>query len=46
METVHVVADLIQPHFYMTSIDLKDAYYSIKICEEDLKYNFVQEKLF
>ena len=25
METVHWVADLIQPHCYMTSIDLKDA---------------------
>ena len=38
METVHSVADLIQPHCYMTSIDLKDAYYSVKISEEDSKY--------
>ena len=35
METVHSVPDLIQPHCYMTSIDLKDAYYSVKISEED-----------
>ena len=27
METIHSVADLIQPHCYMTTIDLKDAYY-------------------
>ena len=26
MDTVHSVADLIQPHCYMTSIDVKDAY--------------------
>ena len=38
METVHPVADLIQPHRYMTSMDLKDAYYSVKISEEDSKY--------
>ena len=38
METVHSVADLIQPHSYMTTIDLKDAYYSVKISEEDSKY--------
>ena len=38
MEIVHLVADLIQSHCYMTSIDLKDAYYSVKISEEDSKY--------
>ena len=38
METIHSVADLIQPHCYMTTIDLKDAYYSVKISEEDSKY--------
>ena len=38
METIHLVADLIQPHYYMTTIDLKDAYYSVKISEEDSKY--------
>ena len=38
METVNSVVDLIQPHCYMTSIDLKDAYYSVKISEEDTKY--------
>ena len=38
MEKIHSVADLIQPHCYMTTIDLKDAYYSVKISEEDSKY--------
>ena len=38
MDTVHSVADLIQAHCHMTSIDLKDAYYSVKISEEDSKY--------
>ena len=38
METIHSVADLIQPHCYMSSIDLKDTYYSVKISEEDTKY--------
>ena len=38
METMHSVADLIQPNCDMTSIDLKDAYYSVKISEEDAKY--------
>ena len=47
METVHSVADLIQPHCYMTSIDLKDAYYSVKISEEDSKYlKFYAGKIF
>ena len=38
MKTIHSVADLIQPHCYMTTVDLKDAYYSVKISEEDSKY--------
>ena len=38
IETAHSVVDLIQPHCSMTSIDLKDAYYSMKISEEDSKY--------
>ena len=38
IETVHSVADLIQPYCYMTSIDLKDAYYSVKIPQEDSKH--------
>ena len=38
MEIVHLVADLIQPHCCMTCIDLKDAYYSVKISEEDSEY--------
>ena len=45
METVHLLVDLVQPHCYMTSIDLKDACYSVKISEEDLKYlNFYAGK--
>ena len=47
METVHSVADLIQPHCYMTSIDLKDADYSVKISKEDSKYlKFYAGKMF
>ena len=38
METIHSVADLIQPHCYMTSIDLKGGYYSVKMSEENSKY--------
>ena len=38
MEAVHSVANLIHPHCHMTSIDLKDAYYSVKLSEEDSKY--------
>ena len=38
MEIVHLVADLSQPHCCMTCIDLKDAYYSVKIPEEDSEY--------
>ena len=41
METVYSrldSADLIKPHCYMTSLNLKDAYYSVKISEEDSKY--------
>ena len=38
MEKIHSVADLIQPHCYMTTIDLQDAYYSVKISKEDSKY--------
>ena len=35
METVHLLADLIQLHCH---IDFKDVYYSVKISEEDSKY--------
>ena len=39
MERVHSVTDLIQPHCYMATIDVNDAYYSVKISEEeDSKY--------
>ena len=35
MEKVHSVVDFFQPHCYMTCIDFKDIYYSVKICEEN-----------
>ena len=39
MERVHSVTDLIQPHCYMATIDVNDAYYAVKISEEeDSKY--------
>ena len=39
METIHSVADLFQPHCYMTGTDLKDAYFLVKISEDDSKYS-------
>ena len=38
METINTVIDLITPNCYMSSIDLKDAYYSVPIKEEAQKY--------
>ena len=38
METIHSVSHLIQKNYYMLKIDLKDAYYSVKILEEHTKY--------
>ena len=38
MEKGHSVAYFSQPHCCMTSIDLKDGYYSVKISEEGSKY--------
>ena len=47
MKKVHSVADLIQPHCYMTSTDLKYAYYSKTTSEEDSKYlRFYTENFF
>ena len=35
MQTFHTVLTLIQPNCYMATIDLKDAYYSVKIDGDD-----------
>eukprot|EP00794_Sanderia_malayensis_P010704 gene10704-11849_t len=38
METIHSILNLVTPHCWMASIDLKDAYYSVKIHESYQKY--------
>ena len=38
IETIHSVAHLIQQNYYMVKVELKDAYYSVKILEEHTKY--------
>jgi hypothetical protein len=38
MDTLKTVLPLVKPNCYMTSLDLKDAYYSVKIAEEHQKY--------
>ena len=38
METIYTVISLITPNCFMASVDLKDAYYSVKIREEDQKF--------
>lgn len=38
METLHSALSLIQPNFFMASIDLKDAYYSVKIHQTYRKF--------
>ena len=38
METIHTVLTLVRPNCFMASIDIKDAYYSVKIREKDQKY--------
>ena len=38
MQTFQSVLSLIQPDCFMATIDLKDAYYSVKIDELDTKY--------
>ena len=38
MNTLETAIRLMRPGCYMTSIDLKDAYYSIPIAEEHQKY--------
>ena len=38
METISTILKLIRPNCYMASVDIKDAYYSVPIAEEDQKY--------
>eukprot|EP00794_Sanderia_malayensis_P010193 gene10193-11240_t len=38
METIRSILNLVTPHCWMASIDLKDAYYSVKIHESYQKY--------
>ena len=38
MEDISTILKLVREGCWMTSIDLKDAYYSVKICEEDQKF--------
>ena len=46
-ETINSVAHSIQQNFYMLKIELKDAYYSMKILEELTKYlKFLQDLSF
>ena len=48
METIHLVAHLIQRNYYMLKITLKHAYYCVKILEEHTEYLefFAGSKLF
>ena len=38
MGTVHFAADLVQPHCYMTSVDVKNTYYLVKMSQKYLFY--------
>ena len=38
METITTILSLVRPNCYMGSIDTKDTYYSVPVCEEDKKY--------
>ena len=38
MDTIGLVAHLIQQNYYILKIDLKDAYYSLKLLDEHTKY--------
>ena len=39
MDSIHTFVQLMKPHCYMGSIDLKDAYYSIPVLPEHQKYS-------
>ena len=38
MQTFQVILTLIKPNCYMTTIDLKDAYYLVKIDDDDTRF--------
>ena len=38
MQTLQTILTLIQPNCYITTIDLKDAYYSVKIDGDDTRF--------
>ena len=38
MESIHSALNLVTPNCWMASVDLKDAYYSVKIAEKSQKY--------
>ena len=38
MESLQSALQLVTPNCFMTSVDLKDAYYSVPIAQEDMKY--------
>ena len=38
MDTLHSILKLVTPGFYMATIDLKDAYYSVPVAQEHRKY--------
>ena len=44
MDTLRTALKLIRPGCFMASVDLKDAYYSIHIAEEDRKFLMFQWK--
>ena len=38
MDTIYTAINMMKPHCYMASVDLKDAYYSVPIHKNDQKY--------
>ena len=38
MDTLEKIVHLVRPNCFMAKIDIKDAYYSVKIADEDTKY--------
>ena len=38
MDTIQTALKLMRPGSFMTSVDLKDAYYSVPVAKEDRKY--------
>ena len=38
METLSSILKLVEQNAFMAAVDLKDAYYSVRVCKEDRKY--------